>query len=100
MFNVNNPHQFFEADDDNGVMVCRWTMDKIKRKDGKVWLMNHFFINPSANKAEVLEQEMRIAMLVAQESNLKIWPLDPLIIAYFAEHPAFDQIWYHRPCAN
>ncbi len=97
MFNVNDPHQFFQAEDDNGVIISRWTMDKCKRKDGEVWVMNHFFINPNMNKDQVLAEEMRTAMFIAQESNLPIWPLDPQVIDYFGEHPEFAKIWYHRP---
>lgn len=97
MFNVDDPHQFFQINDDNDVMICRWTMDKIARKDGAVWLMNHFFINPDANKAEILDVEMKKAMFIAQETKIPIWPLDPMIIEYFAEHPEFSKIWYHKP---
>lgn len=97
MFNPNDPHQFFETYDDNNVLVCRWTMDQIKRKDGKVWVMNHFFVNPKFDLEKVLADEMQTALLIAKETGLKIWPLDPAVIAYFQAHHEFQQIWYHRP---
>ncbi|MDF7639618.1 hypothetical protein PT285_09420 [Lactobacillus sp. ESL0791] len=99
MFSIDDPHQFFEEYDDDDVLICRWTMDKIKRKDGEVWVMNHFFINPSYEKKqqEVLAHRMETALLIAKESKIKIWPLDPMIIAYFSKHPKFDKYWYHKP---
>lgn len=100
MFDIANPHQFFQTNDDDNVMICRWTMDKIDRQDGQVWVMNHFFINPNANKVQILDKEMGTAIDIAQKSNLPIWPLDPMIIDYFAEHPEFANIWYHKPVAK
>ena len=43
---INDPHQDFKTYDDNNVFENAWTMDKIERKDGPVWVMNHFFVNP------------------------------------------------------
>lgn len=42
MFDINDPHQDFKTYDDNNVFENAWTMDKIERKDGPVWVMNHF----------------------------------------------------------
>lgn len=97
MFNPNDPHQFFETYDDNDVLISRWTMDKIKRKDGTVWVMNHFFINPNYDLEKALSEEMQTALLIAHETGLKIWPLDPAVIAYFKAHAEFHKIWYHQP---
>lgn len=101
MFNPQDPHQFFEIYDDNDVLVCRWTMDQVQRKDGTVWVMNHFFYNPTVEAKKdlpsLLDDEMQTALSIAQETKLPIWPLDPMIIDYFAQHPEFHKIWYHRP---
>ncbi|WEV70534.1 hypothetical protein OZY43_06215 [Lactobacillus sp. ESL0785] len=97
MFNATDPHQFFKFYDDNNILTCSWTMDKIERKDGTVWVMNHFFINPSANSKQILAEQMPIALKIAHESHLPIWPLDPLVIDYFSQHPEFNKIWYHKP---
>ena len=97
MFNVDDPHQFFREDDDNGEMVYSWTMDKIERKDATVWIMNHFFVNPKMDSKKILHDQMKIVMFIAQKSHLPVWPLDPLVINYFNEHPDFESIWYHKP---
>lgn len=100
MFNIDDPHQFFQMDDDNGVMQCRWTMDKIERADGEVWLMNHMFINPDANKDQILAQEMNTLLFIAQESKILVWPTDPMVIDYFNKHAEFSKIWYHKPASE
>jgi len=97
MFNVDDPHQFFREDDDNGEMVYSWTMDKIERKDATVWIMNHFFVNPKMDSKKILHDQMKIVMFIAQKSHLPVWPLDPLVINYFNDHPDFESIWYHQP---
>lgn len=97
MFNLDNPHQFIREDDDNGETICSWTMDKIKRKDATVWIMNHFFINPKIDSNKILHKQMATVMFIAQESHLPVWPLDPLVIKYFEKHSEFHSIWYHKP---
>lgn len=93
----DNHHQIFEKYDKDHVLICRWTMDKIERKDSTVWIMNHFFVNPKENTTQILDKEMPTALKLAQKSALPIWPLDPVVIAYFAQHQEFAQYWYHRP---
>lgn len=100
MLNIDNPHQIFQVKDDNGELICRWTMDKIKRKDATVWVMNHIFINPQKDSKQILHDQMKIVMLIAQESQIPVWPLDPMIIDYFKHQPDFANIWYHRPDSN
>lgn len=100
MFDINKSHPSFEDHDDNNVLTSSWTMDKIKRNDGTVWVMNHFFINPNSNLEAALAKEMPTALSVAQESDYPIWPLDPIVIDYFEKHPEFHKIWYHRPYAK
>ncbi|MBA1392564.1 hypothetical protein EQ500_01435 [Lactobacillus sp. XV13L] len=95
---MNDPHQFFETHDDDDVLTCRWTMDRIERNDGPVWIMNHMFINPDADRDQVLRKEMHTVQLIARESHVPVWPLDPMVIDYFKIHPEFDRIWYHKPC--
>ena len=56
MFDINKSHLSFEDHDDSNVLTSSWTMDKIKRNDGTVWVMNHFFINPNSNLEEALEK--------------------------------------------
>ena len=101
MYNPQDPHQFFETYDNNDVLVCRWTMDQIDRKDGTVWVMNHFFFVPTEDSKKsmprLLDDEMDTVLDIAKESGYPIWPLDPLIIDYFEKHPEFHKIWYHRP---
>lgn len=97
MFNLEDSHQCFEKHDDHGTLISRWTMDKIKRNDSTVWVMNHFFVNPNSNLEEILEKEMPTILLLAQKSGYPIWPLDPIVIDYFEKHPEFHKIWYHRP---
>ncbi|BDR60844.1 hypothetical protein [Lactobacillus xylocopicola] len=99
MFNLDDPHQFCEVYDDE-VLICRWTMDRLERQDGPVWIMNHFFINPSANHKQVLSEQLNVVQTIAQQSHLLVWPLDPLVIDYFKEHPQFDKIWYHKPAGQ
>ncbi|WEV38310.1 hypothetical protein OZX58_06140 [Lactobacillus sp. ESL0680] len=100
MYSINDPHQFFKIYDDDDILICHWTMDKVERQDGTVWVMNHFFINPAADSKQILAEQMSIALKIAQESQRPIWPLDPLIIAYFSKHPEFNEIWYHKPAAK
>ena len=50
MFTFYDPHQFFKEYDDNDQLIYHWSMDKIKRTDGKVWVINHMFIAPNQNK--------------------------------------------------
>lgn len=97
MFDLNNPHQTFQVKDDNKHLICRWSMDKINRKTGPVWVMNHFFINPNINSKQILHDQMKIVMQIAQESQIPVWPLDPQIITYFSQHLKFTKIWYHKP---
>lgn len=97
MFNIHDPHQFFENYDDNEMLTSRWTMDLINRQDGKVWVMNHFFVNPKANLQKELGEEMKTAKFIAQKSHHPIWPLDPVVINYFENHPDFYSFWYNRP---
>lgn len=101
MYNLQNPHQLFEIYDNNNVLVCRWTMDQIERKDSTVWIMNHFFLVPTKATKEamprLLDKEMNTALDIAKESGYPIWPLDPMIIDYFAKHSKFHQVWYHCP---
>lgn len=97
MFSIHDPHQFFETDDDDGQIICRWTMDRIKRSDGPVWVMNHFFINPKFDLSKALAAEMPTALYIAQKSGYPIWPLDPAVIKFFSEHAAYQKVWYHRP---
>ena len=97
MFNIDDPHQCFREDDDQGKMICHWTMDKIERKDATVWIMNHLFINPNKDSKKILHDQMQTVMNIAQKSQLPVWPLDPVVINYFDEHPEFAGIWYHRP---
>ncbi|WEV50705.1 hypothetical protein OZX69_07060 [Lactobacillus sp. ESL0731] len=97
MDNINDPHQFCEIYDDNDILICRWTMDKIERQDATVWVMNHFFINPATDSKQILAEQMASVLEIAQESQLPIWPLDPLVIDYFSQHPEFNKVWYHKP---
>lgn len=97
MFNPNDPHQFFETYDDNDVLTCRWTMDQIQRQDGSVWVMNHFFVNPQCDLTKTLDREMPTLLIIARDSGLPVWPLDPLVITYFKKHPQYQKIWYHQP---
>lgn len=97
MFDINDPHQDFKTYDDNNVFENAWTMDKIKRKDGPVWVMNHFFVNPDFDLEQELDQEMPTALLIAKKSHILVWPLDPIVIRYFKTHPDFHSIWYHAP---
>ncbi|MDF7682007.1 hypothetical protein PT287_00530 [Lactobacillus sp. ESL0679] len=97
MDNINDPHQFCEIYDDNDVLLCCWTMDKIERQDATVWVMNHFFINPVADSKQILAEQMSSVLEIAQDSQLPIWPLDPLVIDYFSQHPEFNKVWYHKP---
>lgn len=101
MFNIDNPHQFFDIYDNNDVLVCHWTMDKIKHKDTTIWVMNHFFFNPTNDSQKsiplLLDEEMETAKSISKESGCPIWPLDPKIIDYFKNHPDFYDIWYQKP---
>ena len=36
----------------------------IERKDGPVWVMNHFFVNPDFDLEQELDQEMPTALLI------------------------------------
>ena len=69
MFNLEDSHQCFEKHDDHGTLISRWTMDKIKRNDSTVWVMNHFFVNPNSNLEEILEKEMTNGSIACS----KIW---------------------------
>ncbi|WEV41059.1 hypothetical protein [Lactobacillus sp. ESL0681] len=100
MFNLNDPHQFFELYDDDDVLTCRWTMDKMQRQDGEVWVMNHLFINPQADSNKILTEEMEFILEIAQETKTPIWPLDPMVIDYFNKHDEFSKIWYHKPATS
>lgn len=97
MFDIHNPHQFFETYDDHHLFASRYTIDLINRKDGKVWIMNHFFVNPEKDFNQELAKEMPKLQLIAQKSGYPIWPLDPGVIAYFKEHSEYYSIWYHKP---
>lgn len=97
MYDFDKTHQIFEKYDDDHNLLCRWSMDLIERKDGQVWVMNHFFVNPHFNTAEALSEEMPIALDFAKKSGHSIWPLDPMVISFFEQHPAYHEIWYHRP---
>ena len=97
MFTFYDPHQFFKEYDDNEQLIYHWSMDKIKRTDGKVWVINHMFIAPNQNKEAVLDKNMALVMEFAKNTKLPIWTLDPLVIDYFQRHPEFHKIWYHRP---
>jgi hypothetical protein len=100
--NINDSHQDFRKYDDQQQLICAWTLDKIMRKTGPVWVMNHFFLNPAyeAQRQQILDQEMATAQTLAQESHLPIWPLDPQIIAYARQHPDFAAICCQLPAEN
>lgn len=102
MFDLENPHQFFKTYDNNHELLCHWTMDLITRRDGKVWVMNHLFINPKLkiNSQEYnlqVNDEMNTLKIFGKKSNYPIWPLDPMVIEYFKKHPDFHKFWYHAP---
>jgi hypothetical protein len=97
MFDIDNPHQAFQVNDDNNRLICRWSMDKINRQTGPIWVMNHLFINPDVNSKQILHDQMKVVMEIAQKSQIPVWPLDPQVIAYFSQHSEFDKIWYHKP---
>lgn len=100
MLNLKKKHQSFGLKAKNGTLICHWTMDKIKRPEGPVWVMNHFFINPQYDLMQALDKEMPLALSLAKESSCPVWPLDPAVINYFSQHPQYDKIWYHRPYQN
>lgn len=95
--NKQDTHQIFTIKNEEDILLSSVTLDKIARKDSNVWIMNHFFINPQFNSQDLLEKQMQKVWQLAQETNLPIWALDPMIIDYFTQHPQFHKIWYHRP---
>lgn len=97
MFDLTNPQQDFATYDDDGSLICHWSLDLIQRKDQQVWVMNHLFISPAVDFDQQLAAEMKTLQLFGQKSNDPIWPLDPAVIAYFKGHPDFHKFWYHAP---
>lgn len=83
MFSIENSHQFFKNYDEHQQLTSSWTMDKIRRKDQTVWVMNHFFINPNCDLNQELTTEMITGKHIAEKSGYPIWPLDPQVINYF-----------------
>lgn len=81
--NKQDTHQIFTIKNEEDILLSSVTLDKIARKDSNVWIMNHFFINPQLNSKDLLEKQMQKVWQLAQETNLPIWPLDPMIIDYF-----------------
>ncbi|WP_281829118.1 MULTISPECIES: hypothetical protein [Lactobacillus] len=59
--------------------------------------MNHLFLNPEQHDQHEISLIMHDVVVFVQESEKKIWPLDPIAIKYFKQHPELEAIWYHKP---
>ncbi|WP_308557673.1 hypothetical protein [uncultured Lactobacillus sp.] len=91
---------FTLSNSDNGQITSQTDLDLINRKDETVWVMNHIFLNPDEHDPHELSLLMNQVIKYVQESNKKVWPLDPIAIKYFEKHPELNEIWYHKPFSN
>lgn len=80
----------------DGQLVAKSPLLLIKRKSGPVWAMNHLFIAPGAPEG-TLDQVMKQVEKLCQETGLKVWPLDPQVIAYCQKHGELTNIWAGKP---
>ena len=91
---------FTLSNSDNGQITSQTDLDLINRKDETVWVMNHIFLNPDEHDPHELSLLMNQVIKYVQESNKKVWPLDPIAIKYFEKHPELNEIGYHKPFSN
>lgn len=80
----------------DGQLVAKSPLLLIERKSGPVWAMNQLFIAPGAPE-ETLDRVMEQVEKLCQETGLKVWPLDPNVIAYFKKHQKLTNIWAEKP---
>lgn len=80
----------------DGQLIAKSPLLLIERKSGPVWAMNQLFIAPGAPES-VLDQVMEQVKAISQETGLKVWPLDPNVIAYFKKHQELTNIWAEKP---
>ncbi|MCI6269797.1 MAG: hypothetical protein SPF31_03865 [Lactobacillus delbrueckii] len=80
----------------DGQLIAKSPLLLIERKSGPVWAMNQLFIAPGAPES-VLDQVMEQVKAISQETGLKVWPLDPNVIAYFKKHQKLTNIWAEKP---
>lgn len=80
----------------DGQLVAKSPLLLLERKSGPVWAMNQLFIAPGAPES-VLDQVMEQVEKLCQETGLKVWPLDPKVIAYFQKHGELTNIWAEKP---
>lgn len=90
-------HPSFSRYDQHHRLLLHWTLNLIKRGDRQVWVMNHFFVSPAFSLKKALYLAMPKIKKIADQTGQPIWPLDPVVIAYFQAHPDYQKIWYHRP---
>lgn len=80
----------------DGQLVAKSPLLLIERKRGPVWAMNQLFIAPGAPEG-TLDQMMKQVEKLCQETGLKVWPLDPQVIAYCQKHGELTNIWAGKP---
>lgn len=80
----------------DGQLVAKSPLLLIERKSGPVWAMNQLFIAPEASEG-TLDQVMAQVEKLCQETGLKVWPLDPQVIAYCQKHQELTNIWAGKP---
>lgn len=89
--------KYFTRKNDNDIITSRTDLNLIERKNKTVWIMNHLFLNPEQHDQHEISLIMHDVVVFVQESEKKIWPLDPIAIKYFKQHPELEAIWYNKP---
>lgn len=80
----------------DGQLVAKSPLLLIERKSGPVWAMNQLFIAPGAPEG-TLDQVMEQVKKLCQETGLKVWPLDPQVIAYCQKQVELANVWAGKP---
>lgn len=80
----------------DGQLVAKSPLLLIERKSGPVWAMNQLFIAPGAPEG-TLDQVMKQVEKLCQKTGLKVWPLDPQVIAYSQKHGELANVWAGKP---
>ena len=80
----------------DGQLVAKSPLLLIERKSGPVWAMNQLFIAPGAPEG-TFDQVMKQVEKLCQETGLKVWPLDPQVIAYWQKHGELTKMWAGIP---
>ncbi len=80
-----------------GQLQAKTTLQLISRQDTQTWVMGHVFIAPETNPATELPKLLDQILPFLEAHEQTVWPLDPVMIAYFSAHPNLSHYWYHRP---